>query len=78
MPPDNEKGGPQAAEPVNRHRTRADENGSATAELVILTPLLILFLLLVVALRKTWDLLVTVRGPAVETGRAASRTGRTS
>ena len=57
---------------MNRHRTRPDEDGSATAELVILTPVLILFLLLVVALGRLSGARLDVNGAAAQAARAAS------
>lgn len=57
-----------------RRRRRGDEAGSATAELVILTPLLILFLLLVVALGRLSGARGEVDGAAAQAARAASIT----
>ena len=58
-----------------RPRRRArDETGSATAELVILTPLLILFLLFVVALGRLSGARGQVDGAAAQAARAASIT----
>ena len=55
------------------HRTmRRGETGSVTAELVILTPLLILFLLLVVALGRLSGARLDVNGAAAQAARAAS------
>jgi Flp pilus assembly protein TadG len=51
---------------------RRDETGSATAELAILTPLLILFLLLVVALGRLSGARLDVNGAAAQAARAAS------
>ncbi|HZT67392.1 MAG TPA: TadE/TadG family type IV pilus assembly protein [Acidimicrobiales bacterium] len=60
---------------MTRHRRRArDETGSATAELAILTPLLILFLLLVVALGRLSGARGEVDGAAAQAARAASIT----
>jgi Flp pilus assembly protein TadG len=55
----------------NRHLI-ASEEGSATAELVILTPLLILFLLLVVAFGRLAGARGDVDGAAAQAARAAS------
>jgi Flp pilus assembly protein TadG len=52
-------------------RTRGEE-GSATAELAILTPLLILFLLLVVAFGRLAGARIQVDGAAAQAARAAS------
>lgn len=49
-----------------------DERGSATAELVILTPLLILLLLFVVALGRLAGARIDVNGVAAQAARAAS------
>ncbi len=49
-----------------------DEDGSATAELVILTPLLILLLLFVVALGRLAGARINVDGAAAQAARAAS------
>jgi len=49
-----------------------DEHGSATAELVILTPLLILLLLFVVALGRLAGAHIDVDGAAAQAARAAS------
>ena len=57
---------------MNSHRTSADDNGSATAELVILTPVLILFLLLVVALGRLSGARLDVNAAAAQAARAAS------
>lgn len=51
-----------------------DEAGSATAELVILTPLLILLLLFVVALGRLAGARIEVDGAAAQAARAASIT----
>lgn len=48
------------------------EEGSATAELAILTPLLILFLLLVVAFGRLAGARIEVDGAAAQAARAAS------
>ena len=53
-------------------RHRRDERGSVTAELVILTPLLILFLLFVVALGRLAGARIQVDGAAAQAARAAS------
>jgi Flp pilus assembly protein TadG len=53
-------------------RLRRDEAGSVTAELVILTPLLILFLLFVVALGRMAGARIDVEGAAAQAARAAS------
>ncbi len=53
-------------------RRRRDERGSVTAELVILTPLLILFLLFVVALGRLAGARIEVDGAAAQAARAAS------
>lgn len=52
--------------------TRRNETGSATAELVILTPLLILLLLLVVAFGRLAGARLDVNGAAAQAARAAS------
>lgn len=57
---------------MNRPSTRPQETGSATAELVIVTPLLILFLLLVVALGRLSGARLDVNGAAAQAARAAS------
>ena len=57
---------------MNRRRLCPDEMGSATAELVILTPLLILFLLLVVAFGRLSGARLDVNGAAAQAARAAS------
>lgn len=57
---------------MNIYRNRRDETGSATAELVILTPVLILFLLLVVALGRLSGARLDVNGAAAQAARAAS------
>ena len=49
-----------------------DESGSVTAELVLLTPLLILMLLFVVALGRLSGARLEVDGAAAEAARAAS------
>lgn len=54
-----------------RRRGRGEE-GSATAELVILTPLLILLLLFVVALGRLAGARIEVDGAAAQAARAAS------
>ena len=51
---------------------RRSEHGSATAELVILTPLFILFLLFVVALGRLAGARIDVDGAAAQAARAAS------
>ena len=51
---------------------RRGERGSATAELVILTPLLILLLLFVVALGRLAGARIDVDGAAAQAARAAS------
>jgi Flp pilus assembly protein TadG len=53
-------------------RLRRDERGSVTAELVLLTPLLILLLLFVVALGRLSGARLNVDGAAAEAARAAS------
>lgn len=53
-------------------RRSGDERGSATAELVILTPLLILLLLFVVALGRLAGARIDVDGAAAQAARAAS------
>jgi Flp pilus assembly protein TadG len=55
-----------------RGRRRRDESGSVTAELVLLTPLLILFLLFVVALGRLSGARLDVDGAAAQAARAAS------
>jgi Flp pilus assembly protein TadG len=58
---------------MTRHRYfTPTEEGSATAELVILTPLLILFLLLVVAFGRLAGARGDVDGAAAQAARAAS------
>lgn len=57
---------------MTRRAVRADEIGSATTELVILTPLLILFLLLVVSLGRLSGARLDVNGAAAQAARAAS------
>ena len=59
---------PAAAHAGDRDR----ERGSVTTELVIVTPLLILFLLLVVALGRTAGSRIDINGAASEAARAAS------
>jgi Flp pilus assembly protein TadG len=51
---------------------RDRERGSVTTELVIVTPLLLLFLLLVVALGRTAGSRIDIDGAASEAARAAS------
>ena len=61
--------------PVTKRRVTQlahDEHGSATAELVILTPLLILLLLFVVALGRLAGAHIDVDGAAAQAARAAS------
>ena len=53
-------------------RPARSDQGSATAELVILTPLLILFLLFVVALGRLASARLEVDGAAAQAARAAS------
>ena len=53
-------------------RLRRDERGSVTAELVLLTPLLILLLLFVVALGRLSGARLDVDGAAAAAARAAS------
>jgi Flp pilus assembly protein TadG len=53
-------------------RLRQDERGSVTAELVLLTPLLILLLLFVVALGRLSGARLNVDGAAAQAARAAS------
>jgi Flp pilus assembly protein TadG len=53
-------------------RLRRDETGSVTAELVLLTPLLILLLLFVVALGRLSGARLDVDGAAAQAARAAS------
>ena len=55
-----------------RSRRRRDESGSVTAELVLLTPLLILLLLFVVALGRLASARLEVDGAAAQAARAAS------
>jgi Flp pilus assembly protein TadG len=55
-----------------RGRVRRDESGSVTAELVLLTPLLILLLLFVVALGRLAGARLDVDGAAAQAARAAS------
>jgi Flp pilus assembly protein TadG len=57
---------------TRRTRRIRSEEGSATAELVILTPLLILFLLLVVAFGRLAGVRGDVDGAAAQAARAAS------
>jgi Flp pilus assembly protein TadG len=54
------------------HRLRDDERGSVTAELVLLTPLLILILLFVVGLGRLAGARIEVDGAAAQASRAAS------
>jgi Flp pilus assembly protein TadG len=51
---------------------RDRERGSVTTELVIVTPLMLLFLLLVVALGRTAGSRIDINGAASEAARAAS------
>ncbi len=60
---------------MRRLGRRRDERGSATAELVLLTPLLILFLLFVVALGRLAGARINVDGAAAQAARAASIAG---
>jgi Flp pilus assembly protein TadG len=53
-------------------RRQRGEEGSATAELAILTPLLIVFLLLVVAFGRLAGARIEVDGAAAQAARAAS------
>lgn len=53
-------------------RLRNDEQGSVTAELVLLTPLLILLLLFVVGLGRLAGARIEVDGAAAQASRAAS------
>jgi Flp pilus assembly protein TadG len=53
-------------------RLRRNERGSVTAELVLLTPLLILILLFVVALGRLAGARLNVDGAAAQSARAAS------
>jgi len=55
-----------------RARRKHDEQGGVTAELVIVTPLLILLLLFVVALGRLAGARLEVDGAAAEAARAAS------
>jgi Flp pilus assembly protein TadG len=55
-----------------RGRLRRDDSGSVTAELVLLTPLLILILLFVVALGRLSGARLEVDGAAAQAARAAS------
>ena len=55
-----------------RGRLRRDESGSVTAELVLLTPLLLLLLLFVVALGRLSGARLEVDGAAAQAARAAS------
>ena len=57
---------------MSARRRSGDERGSATAELVILTPLLILLLLFVVALGRLAGARIDVDGAAAQAARAAS------
>lgn len=54
------------------HEPQRDEAGSVTAELVLLTPLLILMLLFVVALGRVAGARLDVDGAAAQAARAAS------
>jgi len=58
--------------PTTCARLRRDESGSVTAELVLLTPLLILLLLFVVALGRLSSARLEVDGAAAQAARAAS------
>ena len=55
-----------------RERLGSDDSGGVTAELVLLTPLLILFLLFVVALGRLSGARLDVDGAAAQAARAAS------
>ena len=55
-----------------RGQLRRDESGSVTAELVLLTPLLLLLLLFVVALGRLSGARLEVDGAAAQAARAAS------
>lgn len=55
-----------------REALRSEESGSVTAELVLLTPLLILLLLFVVALGRLSGAGLNVDGAAAQAARAAS------
>jgi Flp pilus assembly protein TadG len=58
---------------MSRRRLRfADEDGSVTVELVLVTPLLILFLFLVVAFGRLASSRIDVSGAAAQAARAAS------
>ena len=57
---------------MTRRLACRDEEGSVTAELVIVTPLLILFLLFVVALGRLAGARIDVDGAAAQAARAAS------
>jgi Flp pilus assembly protein TadG len=58
---------------MKRIRTRfADDRGSVTVELVLVTPLLILLLLFVVALGRLATSRIDVNGAAAQAARAAS------
>jgi Flp pilus assembly protein TadG len=57
---------------VGLNRLRRDERGSVSAELVLLTPLLILMLLFVVALGRLSGARIEVNGAAAQAARAAS------
>jgi Flp pilus assembly protein TadG len=58
---------------MRRLRARlSDERGSVTVELVLVTPLLILFLLFVVALGRLATSRIDVSGAAAQAARAAS------
>jgi Flp pilus assembly protein TadG len=54
------------------HRLHLEERGSVTAELVLLTPLLILLLLFVVGLGRLSGARIEVDGAAAQAARAAS------
>jgi Flp pilus assembly protein TadG len=55
-----------------RRRTRANDGGSAAAELVLVTPLLIVVLLLIVAAGRLVDARLQVDSAARQAARAAS------
>lgn len=57
---------------MNRDHRITDEQGSATAELVLLTPLLILILVFVVALGRLTSARIEVDSAAAQAARAAS------
>jgi Flp pilus assembly protein TadG len=61
-----------ASRPREPRRLGGDETGSVTTELVLLTPLLILFLLFVVALGRLAGARLDVDGAAAQAARAAS------